>query len=169
MNTISGFLPIESSDARILILGSMPSKASLDSDQYYAHPRNSFWYIIESLFAKESGLPYQHRKELLIKNRIALWDVMQSCQRPGSLDSSIEQNSIVINRFDKFYEHHPMIKMIFFNGSKAEMEYKKRVLPELEEDYADLASHRLPSTSPAMATLRQQQKLTQWKILTRYL
>lgn len=168
MNTISGFLPIESSDAKILILGSMPSEASLNSNQYYAHPRNSFWYIIESLFAKEHDLSYQHRKELLVKNKIALWDVVQSCQRPGSLDSAIEQDSIVINRFGEFYDRHPMIEIIFFNGSKAETEYKKRVLPELAENYAGLASRRLPSTSPAMATLRRQQKLKRWKILTNY-
>ena len=169
MNIIRGFLPIESGDARILILGSMPSEASLDSDQYYAHPRNNFWYIIESLFARESDLSYRHRKKLLIKNRIALWDVVQSCQRRGSLDSAIEQDSIVINRFDEFYDRHPMIEMIFFNGSKAETEYKKRVLPELEESYANLTSRRLPSTSPAMATLQRQQKLKQWRILTRYI
>lgn len=169
MNTISSFLPIESGDTKILILGSMPSQASLDSGQYYAHPRNSFWYIIESLFARESDLPYQLRKELLIKNRIALWDVVQSCQRPGSLDAAIKQDSIVINRFGEFYDHHPRIKMIFFNGSKAETEYKKQVLPVLPENYAQLASHRLPSTSPAMATLRQQEKLKQWGILTRYI
>ena len=168
MNVISGFLPIESSDARILILGSMPSEASLDSNQYYAHPRNSFWYIIESIFARESSLSYQLRKKLLIKNRIALWDVVRSCQRSGSLDSAIEQGSIVINRFDEFYNRHPMIEMIFFNGSKAETEYKKSVLPVLPENYARLASRRLPSTSPAMATLHRQEKLKQWKILTSY-
>jgi double-stranded uracil-DNA glycosylase len=149
-------------DARILILGSMPGKLSLARQQYYAHPRNAFWRIIASLFGFEPELSYADKLLALQHHRLALWDVIQSCERQGSLDSNISHSSIVSNDFDKFFARHPHISHIFFNGSRAYQEYHKRVLPELAEPWRSLACTRLPSTSPAMASLSFEQKLIAW-------
>lgn len=163
MNEISCFAPIESQDARVLILGSMPGIESLNQQQYYAHPRNSFWYIMSSLFGFELNADYQHRTAALLKNRIALWDVLNQCIRQGSLDTAIEKDSIIRNDFLNFFKQHPDIRFVFFNGQKAEKEFKRFVLPELEEKYRDIQYQALPSTSPAMASLNKEQKLEIWQ------
>ena len=90
MSTNHGFPPIAAPDARILILGSMPGQKSLEESQYYAHPRNSFWPIIFNILKTNNELTYNDRKTLLIKNKIALWDVLKSCYREGSLDTNID-------------------------------------------------------------------------------
>jgi hypoxanthine-DNA glycosylase len=156
------FPPIADRDARILILGSMPGEASLRQQQYYAHPRNAFWAIMEALFAIPSTLPYDHRTERLRRQGVALWDVMQACRRSGSLDANIEPGSIVVNDFAGFLRQHPKIGHIFFNGARAGQEYVRRALPGLPMGPAEIPRTRLPSTSPAMAMLSFEQKLAQW-------
>lgn len=163
MNEISCFAPIASEDARVLILGSMPGVESLNQQQYYAHPRNSFWYIMSSLFGFELNADYKHRAASLIKNRIALWDVLNQCIRQGSLDTAIEKDSIIRNDFLTFFKQHPAIKYVFFNGQKAEKEFKRFVLPELSNKYSHIEYQVLPSTSPAMASLSKSQKLEIWQ------
>ena len=103
MSTVTGFPPIADNNAIILILGSMPSIKSLEQQQYYAHPRNSFWFIMTTLLGDKSDLDYAERKALLLHNKIALWDVLNTCQRKGSLDSSIKNETIVVNDFNKFF------------------------------------------------------------------
>lgn len=169
MSTITGFPPVADSNAIILILGSMPSVQSLQAHQYYAHPRNSFWYIMTRLFNSDTELDYEHRKALLLKNRLALWDVLNTCQRKGSLDSSIKDETVVVNDFGRFFETHPMIKAVYFNGTRARQEYNKRVLPALKNQYPDITYARLPSTSPAMASLSREQKLQQWRAILQQL
>ena len=169
MSTITGFPPIADSNAVVLILGSMPSTKSLEAHQYYAHPQNSFWFIMTGLLGGETVLDYEQRKTLLLKNRIALWDVLNSCRRNGSLDSSIKNGSVVINAFTEFFEAHPMIKAVYFNGARAQQEYNKRVLPDLDEKLAGISYKRLPSTSPAMASLNREQKLEEWRCVLEYL
>lgn len=141
----------------------MPGQASLKACRYYAHPQNAFWSILESLFGCSSGLDYLERTRLLIRHRIALWDVLRTCVRNGSLDSSIQSRSIITNDFVALYEAAPGIRAVFFNGSTAEREYLKRVIPRLPEKYAMLPNYRLPSTSPAMAGMTREQKFEQWK------
>ena len=165
MATVTGFPPIENRNARILILGSMPSVKSLEQHQYYAHPRNNFWPIIEKLFSSKSGLSYKERTELLLSNNIALWDVLKCCYRPGSLDTSIDDDSIITNDFSRFFREHPLITTVYFNGARAEQEFNKRVKPTLDPAYAELCYTRLPSTSPAMASLTPAQKLEAWSII----
>jgi TDG/mug DNA glycosylase family protein len=166
IDQVEGFPPIEREDARILILGSAPSVESLKQQQYYAHPRNSFWPILTTLLkGKEITLPYAERVELLRAHRIALWDVMRGCQRPGSLDSAIAPQSIEPNDFERFFLHHREITTLFFNGGKAEEVYRRRVLPRLPEPHSALRQQRLPSTSPAMAALSRGQKLEQWRAI----
>ena len=153
MSTVTGFPPIADNNAIILILGSMPSIKSLEEQQYYAHPRNSFWFIMTELLGDKSDLDYAERKALLLHNNIALWDVLNTCQRKGSLDSSINNETIVVNDFNKFFTEHLLIRAVFFNGARAQQEYNRHVLPVLNAEFASIPYQRLPSTSPAMASL----------------
>jgi hypoxanthine-DNA glycosylase len=91
MSRIQSFPPIVSQRSKLLILGSMPGEASLKAGQYYAHPRNAFWHIMGELFGAGPSLPYQERVAILQSVRIALWDSLQACIRPGSLDASIKE------------------------------------------------------------------------------
>ena len=169
MSTVTGFPPIVDNNAVILILGSMPSIKSLEDQQYYAHPRNSFWFIITKLLSSDTELEYEQKKALLLHNRIALWDVLNTCQRKGSLDSSIKNESTVVNDFNTFFIDHPLIKAVYFNGMRAQQEYMKHILPTLDEKFSSIEYKRLPSTSPAMASLNREQKLQQWKAILQYL
>lgn len=165
MSHNSGFPPIAKPDAKILILGSMPGQKSLEENQYYAHPRNSFWPIICNLFSADKNLSYKARKNLLLKNKIALWDVLKSCHREGSLDSDIDHSTIEPNDFKRFFSNHTKIKTVFFNGTKAEQLFNKNVLKTLGQQHQDLAYYRLPSTSPAHAAMTMEQKLKKWEII----
>lgn len=158
-NRICSFPPVAKPDARILILGSMPGQASLDANQYYAHPRNLFWRIMGELTGAGPDVAYDKRMDILISKQIALWDVLQSCVREGSLDADIEEE--VANDFPGFFKSHPQITHIFFNGQKAFKTYKSC-------DFVSSATlHVLPSTSPAHAALSFDDKLQMWsKILS---
>lgn len=162
MNVNQGFPAVAVHNSQILILGSMPGCISLQQHQYYAHPRNSFWKIMSCLFGFADHLNYPQRLALLQKHKIALWDVIYRCERPGSLDSNIKHQSIIPNDFNSFFKQHSSITHIFFNGSRAEQEYIKRIIPNLPEKFQSLPSSRLPSTSPAMASLDFKQKLKAW-------
>ena len=168
MNKV-GFPPIIADDPKVLILGSMPSEASLEQGQYYAHPRNAFWHIMGSLFRFNAEASYAERKALLIKNRVALWDVLQECKRDGSLDSSIITSSIKTNDFLHLLASYPTIQLIVFNGTTAEKVFKKRVLPGLKTQLKRIRMIRLPSTSPAMAALTREQKMEKWSEITKVL
>jgi len=166
---IQGFPPIESEDAEILILGSMPSEESLRAKQYYAHPRNAFWPMMLELLDGKAGLEYSERAQVLIENRIALWDTLKTCMRNGSLDSAIVENSIETNDFRTFFQRHRKIRHIFFNGQKARQVYRKYVLPELPAIYKTIECSVLPSSSPAMAMLDRHQKTDAWRAILRIL
>ena len=164
MTNSIGFAPITKPDATILILGSMPGQKSLEEHQYYAHPRNNFWPILFELFNASESLNYKQRKQLLYDNKIAIWDVLKSCYRQGSLDSDIDLSTIEANDFRPFFNKHSKIKNVFFNGTKAEQLYKKEVLKNLSSNQ-NLKYQKLPSTSPAHAAMTMQQKLLVWKII----
>lgn len=148
----------------MLVLGSMPGRESLVQQRYYAHPRNSFWPIITNLFGL-TGENYEENVRQLAQKRVAVWDVLMTCFRSGSLDSEIEASSVVPNDFHSFYAKHPRISRVFFNGAKAESIYRKHVLPALEGASAKLELQRLPSTSPAHAALTIEQKRQAWQAL----
>jgi len=159
MSLLTAFPYIAKPDAKILILGSMPGQKSLDENQYYAHPRNAFWKIMATIYNFDKDLPYQQRLEELKNNKVALWDVMQHCERPGSLDSAIVAESIIPNDFNNFFLTYKKIHSVFFNGRKAENTFKRKILPTLN---IKLELITLPSTSPAYASLRFDKKLTKW-------
>lgn len=159
MKSIYSFGPVASADARVLILGSMPGVRSLQQKQYYAHPSNAFWKIMGELLGMGANARYEERLEALKARGIALWDVLGSCEREGSLDSSIRQESA--NDFAAFFAQHPRITQVFFNGAKAEQSFRKFVLGQ--QQLPLLALHCLPSTSPAHAGMRYADKLQAWR------
>lgn len=164
-----GFPAIAGGKPRVLILGTMPGEESLRKRQYYANPRNAFWFILGRLLDLEPGAGYAERKRALKKNGIALWDVLMSCERQGSLDSSMINTSSVANDLLSFYGKFPTIKRVFFNGAKAGAEYRKRILPAVLSKYRELEYRVLPSTSPAMASLTKEKKLSQWSVILKNL
>jgi len=160
---VHSFPPISDPTCRVLILGSMPGKASLRANQYYAHPQNAFWRILSAFFEIPADAPYERRLAGLIRNRLALWDVLRSCTRESSLDSDIVEASIVPNDFAAFLAEHPNLRTLCFNGAKAEACFRRYVLSSLPEH--DLACHRLPSTSPANASIPYSAKLAAWQVV----
>ena len=163
------FAPLSLPTARLLVLGSYPGVTSLQKQEYYAHPRNVFWNIMAEIVGFEPTLEYREKAAILTRTRIALWDVLYSCERSGSLDAKIESSSIAINDFKPFLIHHPLIRVIVFNGARAEQEFKKRVVPETADLLGSKQLLRMPSTSPAMAALSYGEKLQSWKAIAEYL
>jgi hypoxanthine-DNA glycosylase len=159
---IRGFPPIEHRGARVLVLGSMPGVASLSAGEYYAHPRNQFWRIIGELYGFDPAAPYRFRAKALCLAGVALWDVLASCARPGSLDADIDERSIVVNPFAGFLDVHPHIRRVCFNGRKAEAAWRRYVLHEIPLE-GGLSYEVLPSTSPAHAAMSYPRKLRAWR------
>ena len=165
MRPAQSFAPITAPSATILILGSLPGQRSLAEQQYYAQPRNAFWKIMGALFDAGPELPYAERIERLTRHAIALWDVVASAERPGSLDSAIVPSSVVVNNFRGLFETHAGIELVCFNGAKSAELYDRQVLPTLDGDFDHIRYQRLPSTSPAHAAMRYEEKLERWSIV----
>ena len=159
---VEGFLPVASKESQILILGSMPGVVSLQQNQYYAHPRNAFWSIIEAFFEIPRTAPYKERVRILKNKNVALWDVLKQCHRQGSLDTSIKAGSIQTNEFIPFFQNHSQVQFVFFNGKKAEYLFHKYVYNSCTVLFPDLEFRGLPSTSPAHATLSVEEKIEKW-------
>ncbi len=159
MSRIRSFPPVADSHATVLILGSMPGKRSLDEHEYYALPQNAFWKIMGELIGTHQHQPYPQRLRALKEAHIALWDVLHSCEREGSLDSDIVEEEA--NDFAAFFERHPGITHVFFNGSKAEQSFKRFVTGK--QKLPLLVLQRLPSTSPAHANMNPEEKLRVWR------
>ncbi|GMR21376.1 MAG: DNA-deoxyinosine glycosylase [Gammaproteobacteria bacterium] len=165
MPHVTSFAAIEDASASVLILGSMPGVLSLREQQYYAHPRNVFWGIMGELMGAYPSEPYERRVNLLRSRKIALWDVLQSCTREGSLDSAIDETTLVTNDFTSFYQSHPGIERVYFNGSKAEQVYRRYVKDVIVDLSPRIHYQRLPSTSPAHAAKSFEEKLAVWKCI----
>lgn len=153
---IHGFGPVWRSDAKLLILGSMPSVESLNQFFYYAHPRNAFWPMMAGILGEDVPLTVEDKKAMLLRHRIALWDTVASCERQGSLDSNIR--GAQPNNFEELYKNCPGIRYVFFNGGTAEQLYK-RLVAKADERFI---FRRMPSTSPAY-TLKYEQKFAAWE------
>lgn len=154
-------------DARVLILGTMPGVASLQAQQYYAHPRNAFWPMMASLLGFDVALPYEQRLAQLTVNKIALWDVLASCERPGSLDSAIARASEQPNDFLSLFACCRQLRAVACNGGTAFALFRRHVLPVV--DVAGIDILQLPSTSPAHAGKSFAAKLAEWEVLRKYL
>ena len=163
MTRVRSFPAVADENATRLILGSMPGVASLRAGQYYAHPRNLFWRILGDILGFDPGMPYAEKVLALATSGIALWDVLESCARAGSLDADIERGSIIPNDFATFFACHPQIRLVVFNGATAERCYRRLVLPLLPA--GSLMYERLPSTSPAHAAISYADKLAVWRVV----
>ena len=169
---LSGFEPVVDGDCRVLVLGTMPGVASLQKQQYYGHPRNAFWPIMAALTEETLPEEYQARKLMLLRLGIALWDVCQSCEREGSLDSNIlceHPNQIV-----PLLKSTLSIHALAFNGQPAYRLFRRHIEKELiqwciTQDRAMYPLLHLPSTSPAYASMSFAQKLEQWMQLKEFL
>ena len=155
----SGLPPVVGPDPRILVLGSFPSALSLEKQEYYANPRNQFFTIIEDLFSIKKDSPYQERISALMERHIALWDVIQSCNRPGSSDTRIR--NALPNDLMTFFNEHPGIRIVALNGRKAG-QYSPIVRKAWNPARA-VEIVILPSTSPANARYSLGEKTLQWR------
>lgn len=163
----TGFPPVADANSRVLVLGSMPGIMSLERQQYYAQPRNAFWPIMGELFGIAHDLDYARRLQGLLDSGVALWDVLRSCERRGSLDAKIDMKTAITNDFSGFFSAHPRIDRVFFNGATAARVFARRISPELQEaGGGSIGLIRLPSTSPAHAAMPYQEKLRRWSVIS---
>lgn len=155
----AGFPPIAGPDARILILGSLPGQRSLQAAQYYAHPQNAFWRIMQELTGADGS--YELRCTRLVEYGIALWDVLAESVRPGSMDADILLETAEVNDFAQFFSEHPKIQRVCFNGRTAAKMFQRSVV--LDAADAPKLFATLPSTSPAYASMKYEEKLAKWR------
>jgi hypoxanthine-DNA glycosylase len=154
--------PVVDHRSRVLILGSMPGEASLAARAYYAFPRNHFWDIMAALFEFDRNLAYEHRLEQVRQHGIALWDMIASCRRTGSLDAAIDPTSVRSHDIGRLLNEYPSIGAIGFNGREAERQFLRQSPSYSERPAQALLLQVLPSTSPAMASLSFAEKRERW-------
>lgn len=156
---LQGLPPVFDARARVLVLGSFPGVASLRAAQYYAHPRNAFWPVMEALLS-ETGLaarPYAERLEVLRDHGVALWDAVASCERTGSLDAAITEAAP--SDLAALQRQLPALRVIACNGALA---HRETLAVQRLRGNPGLPLLRLPSTSPAHASLGLAHKIDQW-------
>lgn len=149
------FPPFVNNDSKILILGTMPGEKSLELQEYYGNRGNQFWKLLFTMFNLTLSNNYKDKLQLLKEHHIAVWDVLESCEREGSLDSKIKNEKV--NDFKNFYSNYPQIKYVFFSSKNAAAYYDKYVGRK-----SDLYYYTLPSPSGANATKSFQEKLNEW-------
>jgi hypoxanthine-DNA glycosylase len=166
MERITGLPPVIDANCRVLVLGTMPGAVSLQRQQYYAHERNRFWDIIEALVGVPRSAPYETRLESLKQSGIGLWDVLQHCDRKGSLDEQIRNG--VPNDFTTLLQHYPQVQAIALNGRKAASLFHRLVQFQPRLPHHGLSSvtlWALPSTSPANAKGGLAALLERWRVV----
>ena len=162
---IEGFPPVVGHSPKVLILGSFPGEESLRKKQYFAHPRNLFWEFMGQVCGAGRDIDYEERLNILRNSNIALWDVLKTCSRQGSLDTNIRNGFYEVNDFKKFLAEYD-IKAICFNGRKAGELFQRipaTTLPELP------VLSVLPSTSPANARIPKNVKIGLWLLIKKHL
>ena len=171
-NMATGFAPVGSSLPTVLILGSLPGVASIQEQQYFAHPRNQFWSIMAMMAEFEVNSSYPHRVNCLTQHGVMLWDVVHSAYREGSLDSNIKTSGLQVNTFSELLDSNS-IQLIAFNGAAAEKYFIKYALPDLSQGGIDSSMLpemiKMPSTSPANAGMSFEQKLSKWRLIANYI
>ncbi|MBO4900488.1 MAG: DNA-deoxyinosine glycosylase [Lachnospiraceae bacterium] len=149
------FLPLFNSESKILILGSFPSVKSREVNFFYGHPQNRFWKVVAAVFEEEVPQTIEEKKEFLLRNHIALWDVIHSCDITGSSDTSIR--NVTANDLDVIF-NEANIRAIYVNGKTAYRYYQKYMLPKTGRPAVCL-----PSTSPANAAWNMERLLVEWR------
>ena len=155
------FEPIYDQESKILILGTFPSVKSREQNFYYGHPQNRFWKLLAALTKEEVPVTIPEKKEFLLRNGIAVWDVVHSCRIEGSSDSSIQD--VVANDISDILESTG-ITTVFTNGGKAHSLYQKYLYP-----LCGVEDIKLPSTSPANAAYSLERLIQEWEIVRREL
>ena len=149
--------PVYDERSEILILGSFPSVKSREEQFFYGHPQNRFWRVVAAVFGEDVPRTIEEKKAFLLRNRVALWDVLASCEIVGSADQTIR--SAVPNDLTPILRA-ANIRRIFVNGRKAEQLYNKLIAPKIGR-----RAIRLPSTSPANAAKSLEQLIREWRII----
>jgi len=160
---LQGLPPIVPDQPHVLILGSMPSVASLEKQQYYGHPQNAFWRIVAQLNDFQWQPDYAQNVSQARQRGIAIWDVIGECERPGSLDSAIVKGSEKLNAIPELLLRYPTIFRIGLNGGTAAKLFKRHCLPRMDADAYRIIS--LPSSSPANARMTFVEKCQHWQVL----
>ena len=160
MGTIfQGLPPIYDRNSEILILGSFPSVKSREAQFYYENPQNRFWRVVAGVFGQDVPQTTDEKRAFLLKNRIALWDVIASCEIEGSSDQKIK--NATANDLTPILKTAD-IRRIFVNGRRAEQYFHKLILPKIGRN-----AHYLPSTSPANAAMKLEQLVQEWSVIRR--
>jgi G:T/U mismatch-specific DNA glycosylase len=149
--------PVYDNLSEILILGSFPSVKSREGEFFYHHPRNRFWLVISSIYKEPVPVTIQDKKEFLLRNRIAVWDVIESCEITGSADSSIK--NVIANDITRILSA-ANVRKIYTNGNTASSLYQKYILPKTGRE-----GIKLPSTSPANAGCKLEQLIEAWSCI----
>lgn len=153
--------PVYRKDSRILILGSFPSVKSREGEFFYHHPQNRFWKVISAVCNEPLPSSIEEKRTMLLHNRIAVWDVIQSCEITGSSDSSIR--NVIPNHLSELLKSTE-IRQIFANGTAAYQLYMKYLFPDLGKDII-----KLPSTSPANAAYRLERLIADWRCIFEFI
>jgi double-stranded uracil-DNA glycosylase len=154
------FEPIFDKNSEILVLGSFPSVKSRENNFYYAHPQNRFWRVVASVYSCPVPKTVEEKKNMLLSNKIAVWDVIKSCEITGSADSTIK--SVIPNDLSEILSVAD-IKKIYANGKTAQSLYNKYIKKNTGFDIISL-----PSTSPANAAYSLEKLIKEWKIINEY-
>ncbi|MEO8010355.1 MAG: DNA-deoxyinosine glycosylase [Dokdonella sp.] len=163
---MESFAPQVGDGCRVLVLGTAPSLRSIELQQSYGHAQNLFWPIMGELFGAGPGLHYAERIRRLHSRGVGIWDVFASCDRPGSLDSSIVRASEVPNDIEGLLRARPSIRALALNGGKAQQAYRRHVDAVMEPALrARVMLLDLPSTSPANASMSREHKHVRWRAL----
>ena len=160
-HVVHGIDPVYDQNSEILILGSFPSVKSREACFFYGHPRNRFWPVLAALRREPLPASTKEKRNFLLRNHIAVWDVIESCERKGSLDTEIKDE--IDNNILELIENHPNIKTIFCNGQKS----YKNLLKILGKNFK-IPIVVLPSTSP-LHTVKFEEKLESWKVIKDFL
>lgn len=169
MIVLQGFAAQVAADTRVLVMGSMPGVASLTAGQYYAHPRNRFWPLMQALCGVDPVQPYEQRLQALLAAGIGLWDVLAHCQRPGSLDAAIRPGSEVAVDLPGLLAYCPQLCLVACNGAAAARLYARHLQPAVQALRPELRMLALPSTSPANAASSLAALQLQWQALLPWL
>ena len=156
------FPPVANADTRVLVLGSLPGEMSLAARRYYAHPQNALWRLVGHVLDEDiAALPYEQRLERLLARGIGLWDTIETARREGSLDSAIKD--VEARDLKTLAATLPSLRALAFNGGTSTRIGMKMMAG------SDLALIGLPSSSPAYAAMRFEQKAKAWEALRTYL
>lgn len=169
MKTSKGLPPVIGDNARVLILGSLPSVRSIELQQYYAFPTNAFWSIMGALFDAGRELEYSDRLNILMSRGIALWDTLASSVRAGSLDANIDHSTAQVNDFPEILADNCRIRLIAFNGQESQKSFERYVIRDPAVPLPELDYRLMPSTSAANAMVNVQQKIEAWSVIKEYL